>query len=218
MIAEKGIPDISLRAIARRMGMTAPALYRYFQSRDDLVTALALESMEALRLALEKARDTRPEDDIAGQLFETFMAWREWAMANPAGYFLFAGGPIPGYRIPWEKLDHASRRISFVFMELYAVAWKEELLTLPQEYSDLTSNYRQQLEDLKKRRGYEFPLELVHMMLYLWGLVHGLISFEIAGRMKPLIKHPCHVFRLQILAELKRFGLVPRDPSPCQET
>lgn len=218
LITKKGTPEISMRTIARRMELTAPALYRYFKSRDDLVSALALDSIDALCHSLETARDTCPEEDIAGQLYETFMAWRQWALSNPGKYILFAGSPNPGYQPSWEELNHASRGISDVFMELYAVAWKKGVLILPQEFCELPMNYRQQLEGLKKMRGYNFPIELVHMMLYLWSFSHGLFSFEIAGRMKPLIENPCHLYRFYILAELKRFGLIPRDPSPCQES
>ncbi len=67
-IAEKGAAALSLRAIAREMGMTSPALYRYFASRDDLVTALIVDAYNSLADALEAARDACEEADHAGRL------------------------------------------------------------------------------------------------------------------------------------------------------
>lgn len=217
-ISKKGNAEISLRAIAKQMGMTAPALYRYFKSRDELITAIVIDSMYAMKKALEDARDKAASDDIAGKIFEVFMAWRNWALANPIPYSLFSGNPLPGYKPPWDKLNPISILVSKVVMDLYIEAWEQGKLSVPPEYKDLPKDYRHQLEALKKNRGYQLPIEVVHLSLYGWGLIHGLISLEAAERWKPLIEDPYQVFRFQVIVELKRFGLVPKSLKSHPET
>ena len=214
-IAQQGNTEISLRAVARHMGMTAPALYRYFKNRDELVTAVVLDSMESFRQTLTEARESHPPDDIAGRLFEIFTSWRRWALENPVAYSLFSSNPWPSYKPPWTTINDASTGAAAVIMDLYGEAWSQGLLTIPEEYSDLPEEYRRELEELSRRRNYKVPLEVVHLSLYGWGLVHGLIMLDLSGRWTYLLDDPCQVFRFQMLKELSRFGLVPADPRPC---
>src|SRR5579871_5392343 len=82
-MAEQGTAAISLRAIAREMGMTAPAIYRYFASRDDLITALILDAYNAQADAIEHAVDSLPEEDTRGRLRAGLYANRDWALKHP---------------------------------------------------------------------------------------------------------------------------------------
>src|SRR3954447_19221085 len=89
-IAAQGAAALSLRAIARDMGMSAPAIYRYFASRDDLLTALILETYNRLADTLEAAIGQLPEDDYRGRFLAFSHAYRNWAVANPQDYmFIF---------------------------------------------------------------------------------------------------------------------------------
>src|SRR5215207_10963209 len=82
-IGEMGAAALSLRAIAREMGMTAPALYRYYKDRDALVTALLIDAFTAFGAALEAGRDSRPAADHAGQFRAACKAYFTWAAQNP---------------------------------------------------------------------------------------------------------------------------------------
>src|SRR5262245_45041432 len=102
-MAEQGQAALSLGAIARAMGMTTPALYRYFESRDALITALIIDAYEALAIALEQADSATRSDDYATRFRAMARAYRDWAVAHPHEYALIYGTPIPGYHAPRER-------------------------------------------------------------------------------------------------------------------
>src|SRR4051812_40258970 len=79
LMRETGTTDVRFADIARVMGLTAPALYRYFADRDELVTALVVETYDALGAVLAAARDTVAPDDLGGQLLASCEAYRRWA-------------------------------------------------------------------------------------------------------------------------------------------
>lgn len=102
-IAGQGAAALSLRAVAASMGLSAPALYRYFPSKSDLVTALILDAFESLA----KAQDGILRG-LAGKAWQDKLrglgrAYRLWATARPEAFFLIFGDPVPGYEPPWER-------------------------------------------------------------------------------------------------------------------
>ncbi len=102
--------NLSLRAVARDMGMVSSALYRYFASRDDLLTALIIDAYNALGAAVEDADSAVTErDDLRGRLLALGRAVRHWALANPAEYALIFGSPVPGYAAPADTVVAAQR-------------------------------------------------------------------------------------------------------------
>jgi AcrR family transcriptional regulator len=103
--------NLSLRAIAREMGMVSSALYRYFASRDDLLTALIIDAYDAIGEAGERA-DAAVADraDLAARWLAVAHAWRDWALANPADHALIHGSPVPGYAAPQDTVGPAVRR------------------------------------------------------------------------------------------------------------
>jgi AcrR family transcriptional regulator len=100
LMAAGGPDAISLRAIAREMGMTAGAIYSYYATRDDLVTMLIGDVYTALVDAAETARDAVPAADPGGRILAWAQTVREWALANPEGFRLIYGDPVPGYQRP----------------------------------------------------------------------------------------------------------------------
>ncbi len=103
--------NLSLRAIARELGMVSSALYRYFASRDELLTALIIDAYNAIGEAGERADATITERlDLTGRWLTVAHAWREWALAHPAEYALIHGSPVPGYAAPADTVAPASRR------------------------------------------------------------------------------------------------------------
>jgi AcrR family transcriptional regulator len=96
-MAREGAAALSLRAVAREMGMTPSALYRYFSSREDLLSALYVDAFNslgaALRAAYQEAAGGRPIDEWVA----VANAHRRWALEHPSEYALAFGTPIPGY-------------------------------------------------------------------------------------------------------------------------
>jgi len=107
--------NLSLRAIARELGVVSSALYRYFASRDELLTALIIDAYDDIGEAGERADATVADrDDLTGRWLAVTHAWRDWALAHPAEYALIHGSPVPGYSAPVDTVAPASRRFLVV--------------------------------------------------------------------------------------------------------
>src|SRR5512134_3806736 len=115
-IAEFGAPALSLRAIARELKISAPAIYNYFPDRDALVTALIIDAYTSFGDWQLDARDSVPTADLPERLKAIGLAYRNWAHTYPQRYQLIFGTPIPGYQAPLEKVFPSSARsISALF-------------------------------------------------------------------------------------------------------
>jgi AcrR family transcriptional regulator len=108
-LAASGAEGLSLRSVARALGMVSSALYRYFRSRDELLTALIIDAYDALGAAAEAASSARPATDIRGRWQATCTAIRDWARAHPHEYALIYGSPVPGYQAPQATITSAIR-------------------------------------------------------------------------------------------------------------
>jgi len=106
-LAAVGADGLSLRAVARSLGMVSSALYRYFPSRDDLLTALIIDAYNAVGDAAEAAIATH--SCARERWVAVCRAVRAWAIANPHEYALIYGSPVPGYRAPEATIGPASR-------------------------------------------------------------------------------------------------------------
>jgi AcrR family transcriptional regulator len=120
-VAATGAQRLSLRAVARELGMVSSALYRYFPSRDDLLTALIIDAYDALGESAERATAALPRADVRGRWRACCTAVRGWALAHPHEYALIYGSPVPGYHAPQETITSASR-VALVLGALLAEA------------------------------------------------------------------------------------------------
>lgn len=181
-MASKGAAALSLRAIAREMDMTSPALYRYFASRDDLVTALIVDVYHAFARALRDARDEAPEDDHALRLLATAHAYRTWALAHPADYNLIFGTPIPGYHAPVEITGPAAAQSMFVFIGVLDAAYQAGQLEVDMAVDPALLAMLQPWID---KLGYGGPPAIIRLALAGWAQIHGLVSLELFGHLSP---------------------------------
>jgi len=110
-LAASGAQGLSLRSVARELGMVSSALYRYFRSRDELLTALIIDAYDALGAAAEAANSALPAADTRGRWRATCAAIRGWALANPHEYALIYGSPVPGYQAPRTTVASAARGV-----------------------------------------------------------------------------------------------------------
>jgi AcrR family transcriptional regulator len=110
-LAATGANGISLRAVARELGMASSALYRYYPSRDDLLTALIIDAYDAIGEAAEQAiAEGKPDESWArDRWLAACHAIRGWAQAHPHEYALIYGSPVPGYRAPEATIGPAAR-------------------------------------------------------------------------------------------------------------
>jgi AcrR family transcriptional regulator len=108
-LAGAGAAGLSLRAVARELGMVSSALYRYFPSRDELLTALIIDAYDAVGAVAEAADAGCPRDDLGGRWLAVCRAVRDWAIEHPHEYALIYGSPVPGYRAPQDTIGPATR-------------------------------------------------------------------------------------------------------------
>jgi AcrR family transcriptional regulator len=104
-LGRTGPSAISLNAIAKQMQLSGPALYRYYGSRDELITELILDAYHELAAALRTAADGGTP---RGQLTAMADALRQWAIREPNRYLLLYGTPVPGYHAPAASTEIAA--------------------------------------------------------------------------------------------------------------
>ena len=182
-ITEYGAPALSLRAIARELKITAPAIYNYFPDRDALVTALIIDAFISFGDWQLEARDSVSEEDHIGRMAAIGLAYRNWAHAFPQRYQLIFGTPIPGYKGPIEKiLPSSARSLSALVsvVEGLRLAGKLNVDVFPK----VRPEYKVSFEMWKTYGGDADVLSLSVAML-IWARVHGIVSLEIGGNLPP---------------------------------
>ena len=181
-LAEHGADGLSLRAVAREVGMVSSAVYRYVASRDELLTLLIIESYEAVGVAAERA-GARP-----GTALQRFVAIanavRDWGRAHPHEYALLYGSPVPGYRAPQDTITPGTR-IPGAMIGLLVGEYAEGRVRAPlsSERPPVSESLSSQCAQVRDFFGADLPDELVLDGIAAWTQVFGLIDFEIFGRL-----------------------------------
>lgn len=209
LMATQGTAALSLRAIAEQMGFTPQALYRYFPSRDALVTALIVDACTDLAAALEAARDAVPPEREADRLLAVLLTYRQWAITHPVEYTLIYSKPIPDYEPPAAVIEPAVQRIPTVVIGLLLPPWQEGRLTTLPDYGPLPAELEQQFVRLREAVGYTLPTHVLHNVLIIWSRLHGLIMLEIFGHLHQSVSDPGALYRFEVSTILKNVGLRP---------
>lgn len=179
--------NLSLRAVARDMGIVASALYRYFPSRDALLTALIIDAYEGLGTAATEAEAAVPRDDLRGRWLAVCRAVRSWALAHPAEYGLLYGDPVPGYAAPPETVAPAST----VILLLAAIAGEApETPAGP----PLPGPVRADLRRLVEAQAAALPEERLDRALLAWTHLFGQVGFEVFHRLDDMIQARAEYF------------------------
>ncbi|MFG1674367.1 TetR/AcrR family transcriptional regulator [Micromonospora sp. NPDC049282] len=187
--------DLSLRAVARDLGMVSSAIYRYFPSRDDLLTALILEAYDALGDAVERADAAADQDDLRGRWHAACRAARTWSLAHPAEYALLYGSPVPGYAAPDDTVAPAQRP-PMTLIGILRDGVDTGRLAPPD--ADLPEPLRGDVADLVDQTGVALPPALMARGMAGWTQLFGLISFELFGRINRALPHRDEYFDHQI--------------------
>jgi AcrR family transcriptional regulator len=178
-IGEQSVTSLSLRAIAREMGVTAPALYRYFPSRDDLVTVLIIEAFNSFSASLEASRDACKLDDHIARFRVVCKAYFQWALSNPQKYALIFGTPVPGYVLD-ERAGPAAQRGFLVLQNVIGEAHAAGKISGDAVAVRLPAALKSQYEVLKKY-GMPYTSIVTHLALSAWSIVHGMTSLYLYG-------------------------------------
>lgn len=207
-LAADGAAKLSLRAVARELGMVSSALYRYFPSRDDLLTALIVDAYDAVGEAAEAARNTAAAADGAGgpdaarphreRWTAVACAVRNWALAHPHEYALIYGSPVPGYSAPQDTVGPASR-VGLVLVEVLRDAYRSDGLAVP----PLAEELRAEAARMSAGLAPDLPPAVVAGLVAAWAQLFGLISFEVFGQFNRVVEAREPLFR-QAAGELAR--------------
>ena len=209
-MAEQGEAALSLGAIAREMGMTAPALYRYFENRDALVTALIVDAFGALAHALEAANAATAHQDYATRFRALATAYRAWAVQHPHDYTLVYGTPLPGYHAPQEVTVPVASRVLLALGLLFKEAWEAGYLTLPAAYAAIPAALKETaaalIRDIWKD---EQAAAVLLLTLSVRSQLHGLVWAELYHHLPPGIGEAGELYHLEVAAIGQRLGLAP---------
>lgn len=194
-VAEFGAPALSLRRIARELNITAPAIYHYYPSRDDLVTALIIDAYSSMADSQYSSIENLPPKDHGTRLLSLGRAYRNWAITHPQRYQLIFGTPIPGYHAPIETTMPAASRSLEPLINCLAAAWLDGILRNRYPLESL-STLQNQLAEWRKMTKVPDEEVLLSAMI-VWSRVHGFVSLEIGNQ------YPVFVTDLQSAYEME---------------
>jgi AcrR family transcriptional regulator len=192
--------NLSLRAVARDLDIVASALYRYFPSRDALLTALIVDAYNALAAAATEADAAVPRDDLRGRWLAVGRAVRAWALAHPAEYGLIYGAPVPDYAAPQDTVEPAAK----VILLLVDIVTDGLGRLKPIKASPLTMPLRADLRRLIDERQGELLEERLDRVLVAWTHLFGVLNFEVFGRLDDMIAARAEYFdhHMTLMADL----------------
>lgn len=198
-LSTEGSAGLSLRAIARQLGIVSSAVYRYVPSRDELLTMLIEDAYNSLGDAAEAADRRCRRGDLAKRWMAIGRAVRGWAVEHPAEYALLYGSPVPGYHAPPERTVVAGTRVMRLLGALLPGA--QPPADDPALPAGTARDLRRVIADLGV--GEVEEQMLVRGMLG-WTAMFGLVSFELFGQYGATLSSPAAYFDYQLarLAEL----------------
>lgn len=172
--------NLSLRAVARDLGMVSSAVYRYFASRDDLLTALIIDAYNDLADAVDTAEGAVARTDYRGRWLALGAATRAWAVAKPAEYALLFGSPVPGYKAPADTVEPGVRPVRTFIQILVDAAEAGALRPTPGER--LPRPTRDAMAFMRSDLGVNLAEPVIFRAVTVWAMLYGSISFELWGR------------------------------------
>lgn len=182
-LAAEGAAKLSLRAVARELGMASSALYRYFPSRDDLLTALIVDAYNAVGAAAEQALAGAAHAGHPARWTAICTAVRAWALAHPHEYALIYGSPVPGYSAPQLTVAPASR-VALALVSVVREAHHERGVALP----PLPVEVRPEAGRLATLLEPGVPPAVAAALVAVWAQLFGLISFELFGQFNNVVE------------------------------
>jgi AcrR family transcriptional regulator len=204
-LAEVGGGALSLRSVARELGMASSAMYRYFPSRDDLLTTLIVEAYDALGEAAELAATT--SDRAFPRWQAVCRAVRQWAFDHPQEYALIYGSPVPGYQAPADTVIPGSR-VTLVLAGILADAERSGELS-PMSAPAPSRALSTVVRPLAQLFLPDVSIARVAMGLLTWTQLFGQINFELFGRYEGVLENPELLFEHAVAIMAWQFGLSP---------
>lgn len=188
-IAAAGPHSLSLNAIGKELGMTGPALYRYFAGRDELLTELISDGYHDLADAVSAAAVAVAGEPPADRIRALARAYREWALTQPHRYLLLFGTPVPGYAAPAHTIQAATRTLS-AFLEPIAE------LAAAARHPELERQLATSLADRDGNTGWDGAA--LRLGVTGWTRMHGVLSLEVEGHFETMGFNPALLYEAEI--------------------
>jgi len=215
LLVTGGPAAISLRAIARDMGMTPAALYRYYPSLEELVAALCADLYDDCTAHLEKARDACPPDEPGAQVFAVCREFRRWSVAHPAEFGLMFGSPVPELvsdHDPSREPHAAGQRFALVFASLFGALWARAPFPVLAD-DDVDPDLRPQLHAYLDELGAPLPVGAAQMFLSCWIRLYGMVALEVFGHLHFALTDPEPMFEAELALAARQLGVEPCPPN-----
>lgn len=180
-LAETGPAALSVRAVARDLDMASSAVYRYFATRDALLTALIIEAYDDLGDQVDRAVAERADDDFLGRWRALAHAVRDWAVAHPHQYALTYGSPVPGYAAPTDTVVPGTR-VSSALITLLSDA-EAAGIRAPQRAHRVPAAEKAAIGPILDHVGRRLSPGYAVRGLATWATLFGHISLELFGHM-----------------------------------
>ncbi len=181
-----GAAGLSLRAVARDLGVVSSAVYRYVASRDELLTLLVVDAYAELgeAVSLAEAATAQPRDDFAARWRALAGTVRDWALAEPSRYALVFGTPVPGYHAPPEATSEAGTRVITALLCLAAEAEAAGACPVVPP-AGVPDSVRGDAERIRGQYGLALSDAMLTATVLAWVALFGAVSFEVFGQYGP---------------------------------
>jgi len=210
ILVEQGPEAVSLRAIAREMGMTAPALYRYFGSREELVRhvigCIFTEIADDIGHAIHDAA-LASDGDVTAKMIAACREFRRWSLSHRGEFSLIFGSPLPGLDDGrGDFADECGRKFAFTFFALFYELWQRSPFPVPAP-AEIDPGLRPQLEHFQQAIGTDLPLGAMLTFLRCWMSLYGSVSMEIFGHLAFALTDPAPMFDITLSEMAEAVGL-----------
>lgn len=182
-LALHGAAALSLRAVARELGVVSSAVYRYVESREELLTLLLVDAYNELGDAVDAAVGALPERDFNSRFAALGTAVRSWALREPASYALLFGSPVPGYRAPADRTIGPGTRVVVALMAILDGAGRAGSLAAGSpDAGPASPRLAADLAKIRADMGLAIPDRALARGALVWTSLFGAISFEVFGQ------------------------------------
>jgi AcrR family transcriptional regulator len=220
ILVAEGPEAVSLRAIAREMGMTAPALYRYFGSHEDLikhvVADIFTEIADDIHAAIVAAGEASG-GDMAAKLVAACGEFRRWSLGHKQEFGLLFGSPLPGLEaVHDDVVDACAQKFSGTFLALFLELWRHRPFPIPAD-GEIEPGLRAQLAHYRDVLGVDLPLGAGLTFLRCWVRLYGMVSLEVFGHLRFALDDAAPMFDITLaeLATLVGLDYTGAPPAPA---
>lgn len=182
-LAQHGAAALSLRAVARDLGVVSSAVYRYVENREELLTLLLIDAYNELGDEVDAAVGAVPAADFGGQFAALGRAVRDWALREPSRYALIFGSPVPGYRAPAERTTGPGTRVITALIGILDGAFRAgQLAATGLRGPAVAAGLAGDLAKIRAEYGLAVPDDLLARGALAWTSLFGAVSFEVFGQ------------------------------------